>query len=240
MKFLNAQRRAGVYAAFIYTLFCLAGMALYLILLGLFSAVPAGAQQPPAEQAAQERCFNLSELIHPIEGGSYERFWVSVDFWRDGDPVTHACPVNHEPGTYTAHQRGDTRIFYFFSPDNLEVMVKVLDGCAINGHYWVFAAGLTDLNWRLNVKREAIFQPLRTWIIGPPEKVMKHKIYRDTPGNPRSPDLFIDRSTGSLFHMLDDRNPPPRVGDATGYSLSDKVPYVSSTQVAEVKAFRCS
>ena len=35
--------------------------------------------------------------------------------------------------------------FWFFHPANIEMVVKVLDGCRINGHYWVFAAGLTDL-----------------------------------------------------------------------------------------------
>ncbi|HTR04037.1 MAG TPA: hypothetical protein VMN82_12630 [Thermoanaerobaculia bacterium] len=34
--------------------------------------------------------------------------------------------------------------FWFFDPTNLEIVVKVLGGCA-NGHYWAFAAGLTDV-----------------------------------------------------------------------------------------------
>jgi hypothetical protein len=38
----------------------------------------------------------------------------------------------------------DTAVFYFFEPGNLEVMIKVLNGCSLNGHWWVFAAGLTD------------------------------------------------------------------------------------------------
>lgn len=39
----------------------------------------------------------------------------------------------------------DTGAFWFFSPNNLELLVKVLDGCHINGFRWVFAAGLTDV-----------------------------------------------------------------------------------------------
>jgi hypothetical protein len=35
--------------------------------------------------------------------------------------------------------------FWFFSPDNPEVFVKVLDACAVNGRYWLFAGGLTNL-----------------------------------------------------------------------------------------------
>ncbi|MEM7352761.1 MAG: hypothetical protein AAF657_18345, partial [Acidobacteriota bacterium] len=41
--------------------------------------------------------------------------------------------------------------FWFFSPNNLEAVVKVLDGCAINGHYWVFGTGLTDVGVELTV-----------------------------------------------------------------------------------------
>lgn len=35
--------------------------------------------------------------------------------------------------------------FWFFEPANIEMVIKVLDGCAIDGHFWVFAAGLTDV-----------------------------------------------------------------------------------------------
>ncbi len=31
-------------------------------------------------------------------------------------------------------------------------MVKVLDGCALNGHHWVYAAGTTDSGWKLEVE----------------------------------------------------------------------------------------
>lgn len=38
----------------------------------------------------------------------------------------------------------DTAYMWFFEPDNVEAVVKILNGCEINGHYWVFASGLTD------------------------------------------------------------------------------------------------
>ena len=41
---------------------------------------------------------------------------------------------------------GDTGYFWFFSSANVEMIVKVLDGCAINSEKWVFAGGLTDVN----------------------------------------------------------------------------------------------
>ena len=40
--------------------------------------------------------------------------------------------------------------FWFFDPTNIEMIVKVLNGCGINNAYWVFAAGLTnvEVSWQ--------------------------------------------------------------------------------------------
>lgn len=42
-------------------------------------------------------------------------------------------------------------LFWFFSPTNPELLVKVLDGCAINGHYWVYASAATNVGLRVTV-----------------------------------------------------------------------------------------
>ena len=34
-------------------------------------------------------------------------------------------------------------------------MVKVLDGCGVNGHYWVFAAATTNVEYTLRVEDTA-------------------------------------------------------------------------------------
>jgi hypothetical protein len=39
----------------------------------------------------------------------------------------------------------DTGYLWFFSASNVEVVVKVLNACAFNSRYWVFAGGLTDV-----------------------------------------------------------------------------------------------
>jgi hypothetical protein len=55
-------------------------------------------------------------------------------------------------GTATPSQlTADTGYFWFFQPENVELLVKVLDGCSVNGHFWVFAAGLTDVQTRITV-----------------------------------------------------------------------------------------
>ena len=47
---------------------------------------------------------------------------------------------------------GDAGDFWFFHPANIELVIKVLDGCQVNGHYWVFAAGLTDVEVTTTVR----------------------------------------------------------------------------------------
>ncbi len=45
----------------------------------------------------------------------------------------------------------DTAYLWFFSPSNVEAVVKVLDGCGLGGHFWVFAGGLTNVHVILRV-----------------------------------------------------------------------------------------
>jgi outer membrane protein assembly factor BamB len=39
----------------------------------------------------------------------------------------------------------DTGYFWFFNSQNVELLIKVLNGCAADNAYWVFAGGLTDV-----------------------------------------------------------------------------------------------
>ena len=41
---------------------------------------------------------------------------------------------------------GDTGYFWFFSSNNVEMLVKVLNACTFNARFWTFAGGLTDVN----------------------------------------------------------------------------------------------
>jgi pre-peptidase len=45
----------------------------------------------------------------------------------------------------------DTGMFWFFSANNIEAIIKVVNGCALNSRYWVFAGGLTDVQVVLTV-----------------------------------------------------------------------------------------
>lgn len=45
----------------------------------------------------------------------------------------------------------NTGTFYYLNPANYEVMLKVINGCALNGRYWVFVAGLTNVGLEITV-----------------------------------------------------------------------------------------
>ncbi len=46
---------------------------------------------------------------------------------------------------------GDTGTVWFFNPENIEMVVKVLDGRCSNGAFWVFYGALSDVQFRLKV-----------------------------------------------------------------------------------------
>ena len=46
---------------------------------------------------------------------------------------------------------GDTGYFWFFGADNVEVMLKVLDGAPVNGKHWVFYGALSSVEYTLRV-----------------------------------------------------------------------------------------
>ncbi|MEL7061062.1 MAG: hypothetical protein AAGN46_13655 [Acidobacteriota bacterium] len=70
------------------------------------------------------------------------RFEVSVD-WLDF--------AGEDGGGRIVTQSSDSGLFYFFDEDNWELLVKVLDGCGLNQHYWVFSAATTDVEFTLTV-----------------------------------------------------------------------------------------
>lgn len=46
----------------------------------------------------------------------------------------------------------DSGLFYFYDRNNWEVLLKVLEGCDINGHHWVYAASASDIGMTLVVR----------------------------------------------------------------------------------------
>ena len=64
------------------------------------------------------------------------RFSVTARFHTDGGGSNPAHPV---PIT------GDSGYFWFFGPNNAEIVVKIVDACSLSSNFWFFAAGMTDV-----------------------------------------------------------------------------------------------
>ena len=45
----------------------------------------------------------------------------------------------------------DTGFFWYFGPDNYELMIKILDGRDLNGHFWVFYGSLSSVGFTISV-----------------------------------------------------------------------------------------
>lgn len=46
----------------------------------------------------------------------------------------------------------ETGVFWFFGPENLELMVKLIDGQEVNGYHWVYTGALSDVEYTLTVR----------------------------------------------------------------------------------------
>ncbi|MDQ6892914.1 MAG: hypothetical protein M3167_09580 [Acidobacteriota bacterium] len=74
--------------------------------------------------------------------GGGGRFRVEARWTISGGPSGSGAPV---PLT------GDTGAVWFFSPNNLELLVKVVDGRPVNGKFWFFVGALTNVGYSLVV-----------------------------------------------------------------------------------------
>ncbi len=72
-----------------------------------------------------------------------DRFKVEVE-WRDFKGKTGV-------GQVVSFSSADSGLFWFFSKDNWEMMVKVLNGCKTTNHFWFFAAATTNVEYTLRV-----------------------------------------------------------------------------------------
>ena len=59
--------------------------------------------------------------------------------------------AGHAGAGHTVPLTADTGAFWFFGSDNVEVVLKVLDGRGVNGHHWVFYGALSSVEYALTV-----------------------------------------------------------------------------------------
>lgn len=78
-------------------------------------------------------------------------------------------PSEYGAGTAVSVDVSDVSgLFWFFEPENIELVVKVLDGRALNDRYWVFFGALSDLEYWITV-RDATTGERRTYHNSPRE-----------------------------------------------------------------------
>jgi glucose/arabinose dehydrogenase len=70
------------------------------------------------------------------------RFQVEVSF-RDYD--------GHRGDALPVTTGSDSVLYWFFAPATWEHLVKLIDGCSSNGHWWVYGAAATDVEYLLRV-----------------------------------------------------------------------------------------
>ena len=71
------------------------------------------------------------------------RFRVGVQ-WSDPRSATSGSGMA-QVGT------NDSGFFWFFAPDNVELVTKIIDGRAVNGRFWFFYGGLSDVAYTITV-----------------------------------------------------------------------------------------
>jgi hypothetical protein len=98
----------------------------------------AAAQSGVFDYEINADCFTATTLCL-----NNNRFTVTATF--QATPEAPSAPSTAVPLT------NDTGNFWFFDPTNIELVVKALTECTINGNYWVFAGGLTDVGVELKV-----------------------------------------------------------------------------------------
>jgi len=98
----------------------------------------------PAEKAAPGPCATDATTLC-LAGGKFE---LKVT-WRDFENRTGNGTVVPNQGT------AQSGLFWFFGPNNWEMLVKVLNGCGSNGHHWIFSAATTTVEYQLRVRNTA-------------------------------------------------------------------------------------
>jgi hypothetical protein len=97
------------------------------------------AAEPQIQSIHQAACVPDATTSCLLNG----RFQMKV--WYNNPPTAPAQAAAAVPVT------GETAFFWFFSPDNLEIFAKVLDGTAINQKYWVYFGSMTDVPFTLEI-----------------------------------------------------------------------------------------
>jgi|CXWL01.1.fsa_nt_gi hypothetical protein len=108
------------------------------VLAGWLPASVAHADEPAVTPDAAAACTVDAQHLC-LQGG---RFRVSA---------TYSTPQGQSGNATLVSISADTGYAWFFNSANVELIVKVLNGCGVNSKFWVFAGGLTNVRVDLTV-----------------------------------------------------------------------------------------
>jgi hypothetical protein len=113
----------------------------------LLKTLEAGFGLPCLNHACDANVATMSDLFAPVPPAQVvpappARFLATV-IWKTKSGQTGSGNL-----TYISTE---TKGFWFFTPENIDLVVKVLDGRAVNGKFWVFYGSLTDTQFTLTV-----------------------------------------------------------------------------------------
>ena len=95
---------------------------------------------------------NVSQWLNPQSGGACVASSTALCLSNGRFKVTATWQTSTGSGNGTAVDlTSDTGYFWFFAASNVELVVKVLDACALNNQFWVFSGGLTNVAVTLTV-----------------------------------------------------------------------------------------
>ncbi|HSS51203.1 MAG TPA: hypothetical protein VLX28_19860 [Thermoanaerobaculia bacterium] len=85
-------------------------------------------------------------LFEPNPPGGCVPDATTLCFMSNRFKVTATFDAGHgNAGQAHGVSLSDSGLLWFFSSSNIEVALKVLDGCPLGGHFWFFAGGLTNV-----------------------------------------------------------------------------------------------
>ncbi len=94
----------------------------------------------------------IDGTLHLTDGFAVREEDLSLTFHGGAFTATAEWKVGESAGVGHAIQLGaDSGAFWFFGPGNVEVTLKVLDGRAVNGRYWVFIANMSNVEHTVTV-----------------------------------------------------------------------------------------
>ncbi|HEX5760625.1 MAG TPA: hypothetical protein VF121_15670 [Thermoanaerobaculia bacterium] len=95
-------------------------------------------------QVKQPPACDATETSLCLRGGRFEVTAEWTDF-QGNTGVAHTMPDDFDG-------LGDWGVFWFFGPENPEMLVKVLDGCAVNDFYWIFLSPASTVRYEVTVR----------------------------------------------------------------------------------------